>query len=124
MPDTREPKWGEMTPGGPRHMPMNEMSDKWHDMDPSDQKTSAKWEDMEPSKARTSQKWVDIETEGKLNPKWNDMVQTERDDPYSMAPSAVDRKQHFKESPKIKPETRVQRPTQHTEFGSTTDLTS
>lgn len=121
MPDTRDPKWGEMTPGGPRNMRWNHFSDEWHDMEPSEPKTSEKWVDQEPSKPRMSEKWVDIETDGRLNPQWNTMEQDRREDPYVMQAERHNRPDTSVPMPKEKPGKRHMSYTINNDFGSSTE---
>lgn len=114
MPDTRDPKWGSMVAG------KSHLSDEYSDMVSTGD--DGKWYELNSSLPRMSEKWVDVATEGELNPQWNELKQDKRDDPYQMAPSDGKRPQPFKESKNAKPNTRVSRSTQHTEFGSTREI--
>lgn len=116
MPDTKDPKWGAMKSG------KTHMSDEWTPMEPSDPRMSDKWDDMEPSAGHMSDKWVEQETDGESNPKWNEMKQERRDDPYAMRPSAGDREIGTVSMKKVKPDNKVERANQHTEFGSTREI--
>ena len=117
MPDRKAVKWGDMRPSAPQ------MSEEWVDMDASTSPTTDKWDDLKPSKGNMSEKWVDIATSGEDNPQWNEMKHEKRQDPYSMAPSAGDRGEHFKPMKKEKADGgKVERSTQHNEFGSTREI--
>lgn len=114
FPNRKNVKWGSMTAGD------SHLSDEWHGMEPSSGHMSEKWVSQEPSAPRMSEKWVEIETGGSPNSdKWHDMKQEGREDPYTMNPSTGDRTQPFKAMKKETPDNKVERKTQHTEFGST-----
>lgn len=115
MPNRKNVKWGEMKAGE------SHLSDEFHDMEPSRGHMSEKWVDIQPSKARMSEKWVDMENPSEGD-KWDVMKQEGRDDPYSMHPSSGEREQPFKPMKKEKPDNKVERATQHNEFGSTREI--
>jgi hypothetical protein len=116
MPNTKDPKWGSMIAS------KEVMSDEWHDMKPTSPVMSEEWVDLKPSSPLNSEKWVDIEAGEPKGDEFHEMKQSHRVDPYSMVPSAGDKDTPFKSMKKEKPETRVGRATQHTEFGSTREI--
>lgn len=109
-------KWGSMEAGE------STLSDEWHDMNPSSPKMSEKWVDIEPSKARMSEKYVEIEAGASPDNEWHEMKQERRIDPYSMSPSEGDRPTAFKPMTKESQSNKVERKTQHNEFGSTREI--
>lgn len=118
MPDRKNVKWGEMKAGE------SHLSDEWHDMEPSSVRMSEKWVEMHESKGQMSEKWVDMENPTNVmgGAQWDVMKQEGREDPYSMHPSSGDRTVGMKPMAKQKPDVKVERATQHNEFGSTREI--
>lgn len=116
MPVNRNVKFGDMRAS------KEQMPSDWEDMTASSVKMSEKWTDMNPSAARTSEKWVDMNAGTPMGNQFHEMKQEGRSDPYSMAPSEGDRTVGMKEMKKEKPDNRVSRATQHSEFGSTREI--
>lgn len=117
MPTHRNVKWGSMVPGE------SHLSDEFHGMEASAPKMSEEWVEQEPSKGHMSDKWVEMEAgNSPESDKWHGMKQEKRVDPYSMAPNYEDREVGMKEMKKEKADNRVNRPSQHTEFGSTREI--
>lgn len=114
FPGSKSPKWGSMDAGS------SHLSDEFNPMEASSEKMSGKWDDQSPSPARMSEKWVEMEAgASKFSDEFAVMKQDGREDPYSMNPSSSDRTQPFKAMKKETPDNKVERKTQHTEFGST-----
>lgn len=117
MPSRKNVKWGAMTAGD------SNLSDEWHGMEPSTVHSSEKWVDQKPSSPLMSEKWVDIEAGSAPDDEWHEMKQDRRVDPYSMFPSEGNKPTPFKSMKKEKADGgKVERKTQHTEFGSTREI--
>lgn len=119
MPDRKPVKWGNMKAGE------SHLSEEWHDMTPSSGHMSEKWVEQHPSVARMSEKWVDIEAGSTdFSDKWHEMKQDRRMDPYAMHSSNGDKDTPFKPMKKEHNEKdgKVERSTQHNEFGSTREI--
>lgn len=93
-------------------------------MEPSDAKMSEKWVDQDPSRGHMSDRWVEQNpSEARMSEEWVDMEQKGRSDPYTMFPSAGDKAEApMKKITNSKPDNKVSRATQHTEFGSTREI--
>jgi len=118
FPPRKNVKWGELKHGE------SHLSNEWHGMSPSTEHTSQKYVEMEPSAGHTSDKWVEQNAgNSPASDKWHEMKHEGRIDPYSMQHSDGDRK----EAPMVKQsksnmDNKVERSTQHNEFGSTREI--
>lgn len=117
MPNSKPVKWGEMRAGE------SHLSDEWHEMHHSEPRMSEKWVDQHPSKGLMSEKWVEQHPGSTdFSDKWHEMKQEKRMDPYEMHHSAGTLATPFKPMKKETPDNKIERKTQHTEFGSTREL--
>lgn len=117
MPVRRPAKWVSMVAGA------SHLSEEWHEMEPSEPLMSEKWVEQHPSSPLMSEKWVDQHpSEPTMSEEWVEMKQSHRMDPYAMHSSEGDRSVGMKDMKKESPDNKVERKTQHNEFGSTREI--
>ena len=94
------------------------------EMEAAPARFSEKWDGMKDSPARMSEKWDDMENPSNTmgGNEWDVMKQDKRIDPYSMAPETGNHTHKMKEMSKETPDNKVERKTQHNEFGSTREI--
>ena len=110
-------KWGAMKAGE------SHLSEEWHDVKSGESPTTDKWDDMTPSKGHMSERYVEMEAgHAPDSDKWHEMKQEKRMDPYAMHSSDGERETPFKPMAKEKADNKVERPNQHTEFGTTREI--
>lgn len=119
MPARKTDKFSEMKAGS------SHLSEEWHEMEPTSPRMSEKWVEQHPSTGRMSEKWDEFENTSNVmgGAQWDVLKQEKRVDPYAMHHSDGNLKTPFKPMAKQKADGgKVERSTQHNEFGSTREI--